>query len=192
MNSEKPPIYTVGYGGRSVDELVCVLQDYHIDFVIDVRSAPYSKFNPDYSKDALEQRLKPAGFRYVYMGDLLGGRPRDESCYTNGYVDYEKLREKQFYLDGIARLRKAWEQQLRVAVLCSEGKPQACHRSKLIGVTLEEQGIGVMHIDERGYQKSQQTVMDLLTDGQLPLFGLPPAASKSRKKISTYVSRGVR
>ncbi len=78
--------------------------------------------------------------------------------------------QSPFYLQGIARLRVVWEKQLRVALLCSEAKPQECHRSKLIGNTLFEQQILISHIDENGFCKEQQAINMLLTGGQQLLF----------------------
>ena len=165
------PIYTIGYGNRSIEEFVGLLQQYEIKFLVDVRSQPYSRYNPDFSKDALEKRLKPASIRYIFMGDTLGGRPKDDTCYSeDGRVDYEKVAERDFYHKGISYLHTAWDKQLRIVLMCSEAKPQACHRSKLIGKTLGKQHIDVAHINETGEVKTQEEVDLLLTDGQLTLF----------------------
>jgi uncharacterized protein (DUF488 family) len=144
----KIPIYTIGYGNRSIEAFIALLQQYQIQFLIDVRSRPYSRFNPQFSKATLESQLKQAGIHYVFMGDTLGGRPNDSTCYQDGRVDYSKVREKLFYQAGIGRIHTAWEKQLCVALMCSETKPQECHRSKLIGRTLIEQNIDVRHINE--------------------------------------------
>ena len=84
--------------------------------------------------------MREHDFQYLYLGNTLGGRPDDQSCYVNGRVDYALVREKPWYLQGIQRLCTAWEKQLTVAVLCSELKPEECHRGKLIGNTLVEKG----------------------------------------------------
>ncbi len=163
-------VYTIGYGARSPEEFIDALKTHRIAYVIDVRSAPYSRFKPEFSKHALEGVLAAAGIRYVYMGDLLGGRPDDPDCYINGKVAYERVKEKAFYRKGIERVKKAFEQGLRVALMCSEGKPENCHRSKLIGETLTEMGVPVLHIDEAGVLQSQEDVIRRLTGGQLSLF----------------------
>ncbi len=162
-------IYTIGYGNRSVEEVITLLQRYEIACLVDVRSQPYSRYKPEFSKAALERRLSEQGIGYLFMGDLLGGRPADESCYVNGKVDYALLRAKAFYQEGIRRLLAAAEGQ-RLALLCSEAKPRECHRSKLIGNTLVERQVAVAHIDEAGTIKSQEEVNEELTGGQLPLF----------------------
>lgn len=177
------PIYTIGYGNRSIEEFVELLQRYDMQFLVDIRSQPYSRYNPDFSKDALERRLKQASIRYIFMGDTLGGRPRDDTAYfEDGRVDYEKLAEKDFYQKGISYLHTAWNKQLRIVLMCSEAKPQACHRSKLIGKTLRKQNIEVAHIDETAAIKTQEQVDLLLTDGQLSLFD--DMLGLSRKKYT--------
>ena len=95
------------------------------------------------------------------------GRPDDENCYVNGVVDYEKVKATQFYADGINRLQTAFSQQQHVALMCSEGKPEECHRSKLIGVTLTYGEILVIHIDENDTLQSQAEIIKRLTGGQL-------------------------
>ncbi|RMD60210.1 DUF488 domain-containing protein [Candidatus Parcubacteria bacterium] len=175
-------IYTVGYGKRELDELVSLLKEHGIGFLIDVRSTPYSKFRPEFSKDNLACALQREGIRYVFMGDLLGGRPAGKECYVNGKVDYERLKVTEPFRQGICRLRTAWEKGLRVCIMCSEGRPEKCHRSKLIGEVLEAEDIPVRHIDADGNVVSQQTIIQILTRGQQSLFG---ETFTSRKKYSS-------
>jgi uncharacterized protein (DUF488 family) len=164
------PIYTIGYGGRSIEQFIELLKKYEIEYLIDVRSQPYSRFNKQFSKDVLTKILREHSIGYVFMGDTLGGRPKDDSCYADGRVDYSKVREKLFFQQGINRLQTAWEKQIPSALMCAEMKPQECHRSKLIGNTLCDQNIEVAHIDETGNLKKQLEVNKLLLDDQLPLF----------------------
>ena len=176
------PIYTIGYGNRSITELIDVLHQHEIAYLIDVRSAPYSRYKPEFSKAPLANELSQHGIRYVFMGDTLGGRPDDEACYVNGKVDYEKVKATELYQRGIERLHTAFWQQQSVVLMCSEGKPEACHRCKLIGATLTKNNIPVIHIDENGEQLTQEKVIDRLTGGQLSMFGEP--TFHSRKKYS--------
>lgn len=187
------PIYTIGYGNRSMQEFIKLLKQHNIAYLIDVRSSPYSRFNPDFSKEALARLVKQSGVRYVFMGDTLGGRPDDITCYVDGQVDYVQVREKSFYRQGIERIRTAWEKQLYVALMCSEAKPYECHRGKLIGNTLLEQKIAVAHIDEKGNLMGQQEINRKLTGEpgeQLVLIGeesswiLNEKISRSRKKYT--------
>lgn len=176
------PIYTIGYGNRSIEEFIELLQRYEIQFLLDIRSHPSSRFNPKFSKEVLEKLLKQQHIRYVFMGDTLGGRPSDRTCYDlDGRVDYAKLRQKEFYQQGISRIQTAWEKQLHVALMCSERKPQECHRSKLIGNSLTEHSIEVAHIDEGGKVKTQAEVNGLLIGDQPSLFDLEQPITVNKK-----------
>lgn len=175
-----PPVYTIGYGDRDLDHFIAVLETNAIAYLLDVRSAPYSRFKPEFSKDALSKALAEHGIRYVYVGDTLGGRPDDPACYVDGRVDYDTVRTKEFFRRGIERIETAHRQRLRVVLMCSEGKPEQCHRTKLIGETLNAQGVPVVHIDERDHLITHAEAIQRLTDGQLSLFGQESFASRKR------------
>jgi uncharacterized protein (DUF488 family) len=175
-----PPVFTIGYGARSVDELVAALRAHQIALLVDVRTSPYSRFKPEFSKDALERELKRHDIRYVYLGDALGGRPADPGCYVDGKVDYEQVKAREFYQAGIQRVHAAWQRGVRFVLMCSEGKPEQCHRSKLIGESLAALGIPVAHIDENDGLCSQEEVIQRLTGGQLSLFGDLEFTSRKR------------
>lgn len=180
--SQTVPIYTIGYGSRSAEEMLELLHRLGIQYLVDVRSQPYSRYKPEFSREALEAALAGPGIRYLFLGEQLGGRPDDPTCYVDGKVDYDRCREKTWYREGISRIQRAWEQQLPVALMCSEGKPEHCHRSKLLGATLEEIGVSVRHIDERGELRTQAEVIARLSDGQLSFFGSDFQSFRSRKR----------
>jgi uncharacterized protein (DUF488 family) len=182
MSIEPHAVYTVGYGNRPVETLMSLLGDYEITHVADVRSHPYSRSQPSYSRDELSSHLQERGIEYVFLGEQLGGRPDDPSCYTNGKVDYVKCQDREPYREGIRRLRTAVGRGFKVVLLCSELKPQNCHRSKLIGETLLREGIEVRHIDEQAHLRSQGEVIQDLTGGQQALFGEHDLRFMSSKK----------
>lgn len=180
---DSTPVYTIGYGARDAEAFVAALQQYGIAYLIDVRSKPYSRFKPDFSKERLEELLRAAGIRYVFMGDSLGGRPDDPSCYdADGKVDYARVAERPFFQSGLDRLAKAHSQGLPVSLMCSEGKPESCHRTKLIGKALVRRNIPVAHIDENDELISQGEVLLRLTGGQLSIFGDDMLPGRSRKR----------
>jgi uncharacterized protein (DUF488 family) len=178
-------LFTIGYGGRTFEQFMAALKANRIEYLIDVRTAPYSKFKPEFSKDLLQYHVERAGIHYLFMGDALGGQPKDPACHTDGKVDYDKVRSQPWFQKGVERLRKACEQRHRVALMCSEGRPEQCHRSKLIGEALAAANIPVCHIDEDGGLLTQAQVIDRLTKGQMDLFG--QASFTSRKR---YAPRG--
>jgi uncharacterized protein (DUF488 family) len=169
----KKPIYTIGHGSRKAAEFLALLKEYGIGYLIDARSVPFSKFHPQFSQNELKQYIEQNGIRYVFMGDELGGRPKDASCYRKGMVDYEILKTKDFFKKGIERLKTAYNKELTLAIMCSERNPIECHRSRLIGRVLDGEGIVVQHIDETGKLKDQKALMSELYKGFPPgdLFG---------------------
>lgn len=94
----KNPIYTIGHGNRKLNDFLDLLRKFNIEYLIDVRSKPYSKFNTQFNQNELKIFLENNGIRYVFMGDSIGGRPIDESCYNDeGKVDYERIKTKDFF-----------------------------------------------------------------------------------------------
>ena len=187
LDVNNKPVYTIGYGTREIDTFLETLHRYEITYLIDIRSKPFSRYKPDFTKERLEEHLRQAGIRYVFMGDSLGGRPADPTCYdVEGKVDYAQVAERPFYLAGIDRLAKAQSQGLSVTVMCSEGKPENCHRSKLIGKSLQQRQIQVAHIDENDTLIGQGDVLLRHTGGQLSMFGddMLPTASRKRYRVS--------
>lgn len=166
-------LYSIGHGNKAFEEFEKELKSFNIQYLIDVRSKPYSKWNPSFNQDMLKFLLQEKGYVYVYMGDSIGGMPSDTSCYTDGHIDYAKVKEKDFFKAGLMRLLTAEEKGLRVAIMCSESEPGKCHRSKLIGQELLKYGISLNHIVGVEKIQSQETVMAILTKGlgTLTLFG---------------------
>jgi uncharacterized protein (DUF488 family) len=174
------PLFTIGYGARTLDEFIATLKANRIEYLVDVRTAPYSKFKPEFSKDLLQYHVERAGIHYLFMGDTIGGQPKDPACHTDGKVDYDKVRAQPTFQSGIERLRKAVELGRRAALMCSEGRPEQCHRSKMIGEALVAAGVPVCHIDEDGGLLTQAQVIYRLTKGQLDLFGQASFTSRKR------------
>lgn len=114
-------IYTIGHGRRRPEDLLVLLQRHQIAWVVDIRSHPYSRIQPAFSRERLAAFLETNGLRYMFLGDLLGGRPNDPACYgPDGRLDYQQYRQTPTYQQGIVRLRLAWDKGLRLALLCSE------------------------------------------------------------------------
>ena len=165
-------VFTIGHGGRALDDTIDQLRNWDIEFVLDVRSAPYSRYQPEFSKDALTKALVNAGLRYGFMGHQLGGRPDDPSCYTeSGNVDYDECRRRSFFQEGISRLQDACERGYVICLLCSEGNPKDCHRSALIGAALDDVGVAVVHLLPDDGHRYQYDVMQDRTGGQLSFLG---------------------
>lgn len=173
---KKKQLYTIGHGSRKQEDFLALLKALNIEYLIDVRSQPYSKFNFQFNQNELKFFLEENGIKYIFMGDTIGGRPTDKSCYdADGKVDYEVIKTKDFFIQGIDRLKTAYHKNINVVLMCSESKPCECHRSKLIGRVLDADKIVLQHIDEKGNIKDQSSVISELNKGlsEIDLFGNP-------------------
>jgi uncharacterized protein (DUF488 family) len=139
-------IYTIGHSNGTVQDLVDLLKAHQIDLVIDVRSSPHSKYVPQFNRLKLEEELFFRQFDYVYMGDKLGGKPREPGANTMiPHPDYDKIAASRRFKSAIESLEHIACVR-RVALLCAEADPMECHREKLIGRALRERGNEVKHI----------------------------------------------
>lgn len=167
-------LYSIGYGLRSPDEFLRLLNSYKIDHIADVRSNPYSKWNPDFCREPVEAFLKQKGIGYVYVGDMIGGIPKDSNCYDDsGKLNYQKVKSHPEFIKGINRLLNAQQKGFNVALMCGEVEPHTCHRSKLIGEVLQSKEIELDHILDHQNLKTQTEVMLEITKGRntTDLFG---------------------
>ncbi len=176
----KPLIYTIGQGARTIDEFLALLKSNTIQYLIDVRTFPYSKFRPEFNKEAITRSVTGVHIHYLYMGDTLGGKPKESGMLSDGKFDYTMMASVPSFQEGLNRLVRAHDIGAVVAVMCSEGKPEECHRSKLIGECLDRKGIPVIHIDEDGVNRTHSEIINRITGGQLDIFG---QSFTSRKKF---------
>jgi uncharacterized protein (DUF488 family) len=143
-------LFTIGHGNIDADTFVALLRQHEIELLVDTRSQPYSRFNPQFNRETLKQTVSDAGIAYAFMGDSIGGRPNGEEFYfASGKVDYDLLEQAEFYRTGIARLLD-FAADCRVALMCSEMDYHHCHRYNLITRTLVKRAIEVSHILHSG------------------------------------------
>ena len=183
-----PPVLTAGYGTGPADAMVDWLRAHDVGYLLDVRTTPYSKHQPDYDREPLAARVGAAGVQYAFFGDMLGGRPDDPTCYTDGHVDYQAVRARSFHQRGIDRIRAAWEAGHRVALLCACSRSERCHRARLVGVSLDRAGVPVAHRDPDGRVVSHDVVMARLGSGP-DLFGELPEAARSVHRYAHLPTR---
>lgn len=174
------PIYSIGMGKRTLDELFECLKSENIQYLIDIRSAPYSKFRPEYNKASLQQACENNNVQYSHLPDL-GGFPESEYVLTQGKVDYSKLARTSAFQQALHRLALGAESEHRIVLLCSEGRPEECHRSKCIGVELQKIKIGMLHFDIDNTIADQQQVMSRIQSDQICLPGMEKPLTSRRK-----------
>ena len=142
-------LYTIGHSNVTREHLHSLLAQHGIRTVVDVRSQPYSRFNPQFNRPELARTLRQQGMCYLFLGRELGARSEDPECYRNGRALYARIACTAPFADGIRKVEQAIKND-RAALLCAEKEPLSCHRTILIGRHLYERGIPVMHILEDG------------------------------------------
>ena len=138
-------VLTVGHSNRSDLHLIEMLRRHDVTAVVDVRSAPYSEWSPQFNRPTIAATLKEHEIAYSYLGGELGVRSDDPACYEGGRVVYARLARTEPFQRGLRRVVKA-AQRYRLALMCAEQDPIDCHRSILLAPALQQAGIAVSHI----------------------------------------------
>ena len=162
------PVYTVGHSTHAIETFIELLRSNEVTAVADVRSSPYSRFNPQFNKEELERALKDKKIAYVYLGRELGARSSDPDCYKEGRVSYRRLAQTELFRTGLERVCKG-VQSHRVALMCAEKEPLDCHRTILVSRELVAEGVRVCHILADGeLEPHNETLKRLLLTVGLP------------------------
>ena len=139
--------FTIGYGNYPIDQFITVLQKISIDVIIDVRSSPYSRFNPHFNRENLEKTLIMNNVDYRYMGDKIGGRySNPDLLFPDSTVNYRKVQDTEKFQEGINEVLSIISSGKKIALMCAEKEPERCHRFALIAPVLQSKGISVIHI----------------------------------------------
>ena len=161
-------IYTIGHSTHPIDQFTALLRQHAIGAIADVRSSPYSRHNPQFNRDTLRDALRATGIAYVFLGEELGARPTDFSCYRNGKVGYDLLAATPLFQRGLDRVVKG-ASQFRLALMCAEKDPLDCHRTVLVARRLSERGLAIHHILADGTLETQERAVERLRQRlQLP------------------------
>jgi len=168
MDEADKTVFTIGHSNHPIEAFIALLKQHGISALADVRSAPYSRFHPQFNKDALEKALKEQGIKYVFLGRELGARSEDRSCYENGRVRYPLLARTALFRQGIERVTTG-AAEYSIALMCAEKEPLECHRTLLVARALDELGVPIRHILADGRIEAHGEAMLRLLD----LLGLP-------------------
>jgi uncharacterized protein (DUF488 family) len=147
-----PPVFTIGHSTRSIAEFVEVLRSGPANLVVDVRTVPKSRRNPQYNEDALGEELAPYQVGYTRIANLGGlrGRSHEVPPRVNGfwenqsfhnYADYALSEEFASALDQLLAISC----ERRCAIMCAEAVWWRCHR-RIISDYLLERGREVFHL----------------------------------------------
>ena len=141
-------IYTIGHSNHTEDIFLGLLTRHNISAVVDVRSVPFSRYTSQFNRPILKQRLKGNGIQYHFMGHWLGGRSDDPGDYDpDGQVQYDLLSKSEKFLEAMDSVVRGSSEN-RLALMCSEGRPEDCHRSLLLAEELRNwhKPLEVVHI----------------------------------------------
>lgn len=179
-------LFTIGHSNHSFERFAELLRGEAIEVVADVRSAPYSRYCPWFSRDAMARALPDAGPGYVFLGNGLGGRPEGREFYdADGHGLYAAVAQAPFFAAGLARLREGMS-RYRVALMCSEEDPTDCHRFLLVARELAKDGADVRHIRADGRVETQAEVDDRYEghSAQQTLIAPPPRPRRSTRPVA--------
>jgi uncharacterized protein (DUF488 family) len=138
-------LYTIGHSNVPAERIVELLKQHGIEVLVDVRSKPFSRWNPQFNRERWQRTLEAAGIEYRYSGKELGGRPEDEALYVDGQVSYGAIAASAAYQEALQQVI-ALAAEKHVALMCAEEDPQRCHRQHLLAQSLLSLGVKVRHI----------------------------------------------
>jgi len=156
-----PDLWTIGHATRALVDFIALLSEHGIEQLVDVRTIPRSRHNPQFNRDTFPQPLAAAGVAYLHMSGLGGlRRPRADSTNTGwrnasfrGYADH--MATAEFEEDVLSLLRLAGRRA--TAIMCAEAVPWRCHRS-LVADALMVRGVPVVEIlSESSYRMHELT-----------------------------------
>lgn len=189
-------LYTIGHSTVTFEYFLALLHKYHVNFLADVRSVPYSEHAPQFNKEPLCLNLESNGIRYYSMGRYFGARRPERDLYTSeGYLDFEKIRTQDLeFKKRVFSIIKGLGQGNNIALMCTEKDPFDCHRAILVGRAFELEGIHVQHIrhDHGGFLEEQEHLNDRLIEKYFPDYREPDLFSKKPKTRDEYLAEAYR
>lgn len=161
-------VLTIGHSTHPLDEFIALSKAHGVQQVVDVRTIPRSRHNPQFNQDSLPAKLRNVRIGYHHMKGLGGLRhPRKDSPNTGwrnagfrGFADYMQTGEFEENLQKLIELAK----KKQIAIMCAEAVPWRCHRS-LIADALTVRGIHVEHITSRTRRQPHRLTPFARVDG---------------------------
>lgn len=189
-------LFTIGHSQYHTNYFISLLNKYGIDYVLDVRSTPYSNYAQQYNKENICNELSATNIIYSFMGKYFGARPQNIELYTKeGFLDFESVRETQEFNKGIQNVILGLSQGYKIALMCTEKDPMDCHRAILVARAFEPYGIYAKHILPDGRILTQQQLNEQLLQKyfpdrkQLSLFTYTKQKSEEEYLAEAYQKR---
>lgn len=166
-----PTLFTIGHSNHTLKEFITILKAYKINYLIDIRSIPKSRYVPHFNGSYLKSALNRIGIKYIGLKKLGGRRAvKNDSINTawqnlsfRGFADYMQTSE---FFSGLKELNQFLKKNNKVAIMCAEALPWRCHRSLVADAEIV-----------RGIK-----VIDIISSTQLRPHSLTHFAVVNRKK----------
>lgn len=181
----QPFVFTIGHSTRSLEEFIALLKAHAVTRLVDVRTVPRSRKNPQFNRDTFPDALLPVGIGYVHAAGLGGFRrasPQSpnmgwRNASFRGYADYMQTAE---FAENLASLMAQAREQ-RVALMCAEAVPWRCHRS-LIADALMVHGVRVEEIVSETRRQTHALTSFARVDGTKLVY--PPPDTKESDQVN--------
>ncbi len=177
----KNRLFTIGHSNLDIKEFISLLNQHNVTALADVRSSPYSRYVSQFNKENLKNSLLNAGIKYVFLGEELGARPKDKSCYVEGKAVYENIAKLPLFSQGIERLKKG-SQSYEIALMCAEKDPITCHRAVLVCQHLRQLPLDINHILQDGRLQSHEDLENRL----LEIHNLDQSGKEATVQLSLF------
>ncbi|QOV24603.1 DUF488 domain-containing protein [Anabaenopsis elenkinii CCIBt3563] len=177
-------MFTIGHSNHSIENFIALLQQHGITAVADVRSSPYSRRFPHFNQAALQKSLASVDIAYVSLGDNLGARPDEPSCYVDGMAPYDLISATKGFATGLNRLIQG-AKQYQITLMCAEQDPIVCHRAILVCPHLKKTDLQINHIHKNGDLESHDCLEDRLLK-QHNLSNFLPKNKNYVKQLSLF------
>ena len=177
----KNKLFTIGHANLDIKDFIALLNQHNVTALADVRSSPYSRYVSQFNKENLKNSLLNVDIKYVFLGEELGARTKDKSCYVEGKAVYENIAKTDLFSKGIERIKKGSE-SYNIALMCAEKDPITCHRAVLVCQHLKVLPLAINHILQDGNLESHEDLENRL----LEIHNLGQSAKDSPVQLSLF------
>ena len=183
-------LLSIGHSQHPVEYFIDLLKSHNVNYVLDVRSAPYSQFAANYNRENIKDILHKNEIGYAYMGDYFGARPVDSSLYSSeGYLDFAKVANSEKFKKGFDNVERGVKQGNRIAFMCTEKDPIECHRAILVTREFYKAGYLIEHIMPDNTIQTQDTINERLLDIYYPNRNQISLFSSENLSIEEYIDK---
>lgn len=189
-------LFTIGHSKYTTEYFISLLEKNNINYVLDVRSTPYSKYAEQFNRENVHMFLEKNGIKYSYMGKYFGARPPEVSLYSEeGYLDFEKVIQSERFHIGMENVILGLKKGNKIALMCTEKDPIDCHRAIMVARAFDRKRIEVNHILSDGDLQTQRELENRLLEKyfpdreQLSLFNYQNVVSDEEYIVQAYRKR---